>query len=286
MDVQKTDEDSITLKIPYKIGEDIRIFFAADVHGDSIHFDDKAFKRDMERAVSYNAPIIIVGDVWDAMLSKHDPRRDLEESKEGDNTKPYLNRVKEEVKELLRPYARNILVISRGNHEISVSNNNGYDMLPDVVDDLNKEEDATIQIGGWEGWIRLTFHRDNSAYVTKNVKYRHNGGSFGKITKGTLSIDRMFAEYPDADIIVTGDIHEKWYYTSEVQRVMQSGKVIWHDRYFLQCASYKPEWRDKRKTKFWTTTNKGGRGVGGHFMRFTPYNDKSSYRILMRYDGE
>ena len=54
-----------------------KFFFTSDVHFDSVYCNRKAFFQDLDTAISQDAAIVIVGDFFDAMNGRFDPRRDM-----------------------------------------------------------------------------------------------------------------------------------------------------------------------------------------------------------------
>ena len=68
-----------------------------------------------------NGYIIVTGDLFCLMQGKYDKRSSKSDILPQHNKNNYLDAVIDEAIELLTPYAHNILLLSKGNHETSVS---------------------------------------------------------------------------------------------------------------------------------------------------------------------
>jgi UDP-2,3-diacylglucosamine pyrophosphatase LpxH len=101
----------------------IKLFFTSDVHFDSVYCDRKAFFHDMDEAVKQNAKVCIFGDLFDAMNGRFDPRRDMSILRPEYKRADYYDFIVNDTFEKLKKYKDNILIITAGNHELSVLKN-------------------------------------------------------------------------------------------------------------------------------------------------------------------
>lgn len=95
------------------------VYLLSDVHFDSVACDRGAVKRHLDKALNENALIIIGGDWFDAMQGKFDPRRNMDELRPEYRCEKYYDVVVEDSAEFLKPYAKNIIAVTQGNHELA-----------------------------------------------------------------------------------------------------------------------------------------------------------------------
>ena len=102
-----------------------------------------------------------------------------------------------------------------------------------------------ICCGGDGGWVRFLFDWGGSG-ATKAVllNYSHGYGGGGPGTKGVILTNRRATYLPDAHLVVSGHIHERW--TLDLQRVrINSGGKVYHDtQTHVVVPTYKEEYGD------------------------------------------
>ena len=106
----------------------------------------------------------------------------------------------------------------------------------------------------------------------------HGYGGNAKRSKGVLNNDLDLAQFPDADFLVRGHDHNKWYHPVTVDRINQKMKLEQRTRYLMRLGSYK-----KLGDRFagWAT-EKGFNTptLGGWWVRFVENRDE--YRVEVR----
>jgi hypothetical protein len=252
-----------------KHGNEFRCLVSSDRHFDSIHSDRAMQRRHLEEAAAGGWPVIDLGDFFDAMQSRHDKRRAAAEiSLRHASRDDYMNSLVEEAAEFMRPYSPQIAVIGRGNHETAVQMHNGVDLLSALAYRMRAENPAcNVHLGGYGGWLFFRFTDLNSGPArswseTVKVKYFHGSGGGGPVTKGTIQANRRAVFLPDADIVLTGHIHEDWRVSYPRERVSAQGRVQIDEQLHVCVPSYKEEY---------------GTGAGGwHVERGAPPKPKGA----------
>lgn len=225
-------------------GNTFELLVQSDQHFDNVDKCDRTMmKRHLEQAREKNAPVIGLGDLFCAMQGRHDKRKSA-----GANPFPdredYFDAIVEECVDFHRPYADLLTVYGRGNHETSVVKNANTDLLARWAYRLGKETDAPgPSIGGYGGWIFLRFKEANTTWKqTVKIKYYHGSGGGGPVTKGVIGTNRRAVYLPDADVILTGHIHNEWNLTLARERITNAGRIYLDEALHVQCPTYKEEY--------------------------------------------
>ena len=221
--------------------ETITLFNTSDWHFDNPKCNRKLLFKHLDEALERNALITITGDLLCLMNGRYDPRRNKSAIRPEHNKENYLDLVINDTAEKLRPYAKNIILISKGNHETSVSLRMETDIIERLVERLNVLENTNIQVGEYTGYYTLCFSYKNGCRKTLDIGYSH-GNWGGVITKGTLSVVRYASMMPDCDIIFGGHTHDGWIVTHPRLRKNHTKKKVevvnqWH----IKTGTYKEE---------------------------------------------
>jgi hypothetical protein len=242
MKIEKHSANMHTLRVDKY---EIDFLIISDIHFDSIGCDRKLLKSHLDEAKEKDAAILIVGDWYDLMQGRYDPRRgnqgrDLRKEYR-DTDKEYLDAVQEDSIEFLSPYVDNILMMALGNHETSVMKNCGTNMIERLATILNHKypnQENPIETTGYEGWLRIQFSK-NGCVRKYMIKYRHGDRGNAKRSKGILDVDIDAMKYPDADLIVKGDDHQKWMFPAMIRKMPDANmNLIESKQYQLRLGSY------------------------------------------------
>lgn len=227
-----------------KSTQEIEFFVSSDWHFDNPKCNRKLLFKHLDEAVKRGAYIIVTGDMLCLMQGKYDPRRDKGSIRPEHNNTNYLDLVINDTAEKLMPYAKNILFISKGNHETGVSNRMETSVLERLVERINTKAGTNIQLGAYAGFYTLNFNYRGTNKYPLNVGY-HHGNWGGVITKGTLSVVRMASIMPDADVVFSGHTHDGWIMPHSRFRVnRQRGKVEVKKQWHIKTGTYKEEFED------------------------------------------
>tara|TARA_R100000995_G_scaffold84848_1_gene65190 strand:+ start:440 stop:1327 length:888 start_codon:yes stop_codon:yes gene_type:complete len=214
--------------------------FCSDIHLDSIGCKRNIFKRHLDEIKDANGLIFIFGDLLDVMASYGDRRLQREELDPQfiQKGRTYLDLVVEYAVEFLKPYAQNIALISYGNHEKTISKFHNHDILRSIVWALNLEPNVNIQLGGYSGWVFFRMKNKRTSQICK-IHYHHGFGGNAKRSKGMLDVQIEAMKYPDANILVRGHTHQKWYDPSTARiRVSPNGRIYKDKVKYIQSGSY------------------------------------------------
>lgn len=179
-------------------------------------------------------------------------------------------------------YAENMLLYSPGNHEASILKKNETEVVGRIVERTRLKHGAKdFYKGGYGGYIKFMFEQNKSGGGRSSIilKYRHSGGSLGEITKGTLGVDRMAKAFPDADIVVTGDNHEKWMMELMQEKLSQSGKIQQKSQLHIKLPTYKDEYKDGY-SGWHVERNAPPKPLGAAWLRFYYEEDQIKYEVV------
>jgi hypothetical protein len=270
-----------TIKCNYKSGWEQWVLLSSDQHWDHPYCNEKLLVKHFDQAVERNAIIIMPGDFLCGMQTKFDKRGSKGKVKLENAVDNYVDSLVETAAKFLAPYAANIAVYGRGNHEQSFIKRHETDLVQRVVNEVNRlRPDTKIYSGGYGGYVKFMFERGSkSDKHSINLKYRHSGGSLGEVTKGVLGVDRMAKAFPDADIIVTGDNHEEWQMTIMQERLSNFGKIEHKEQLHIKLPTYKEEYRDGY-AGFHVERDAPPKPIGGMWLRFYYEKDKIKFETI------
>jgi hypothetical protein len=236
--------------------EDVRqgwekwFLLSSDRHHDSIQCNRDLEIRHLEEARQRKAHILDFGDLFDAMQGKYDPRRSYPEMKKEylqvmtDKKIGYLDAIVEEAVEFYSPYADMMALVSKGNHEVSISNHNDTDLLERFIFGINTKAGTQVYKGTYGGWVQFRFTMQGTQRQTIKLKYFHGSGGGGPVTKGTIQSNRQAVFLPDADIVVNGHIHESWTLSIPRERISEQGVIGQDIQTHLRTPTYKNDYGD------------------------------------------
>lgn len=221
--------------------EEVNLFTTSDWHFDNPKCNRELLFKHLDEAKSKNALIAITGDLFCLMNGRYDPRRSKSAIRPEHNKDNYLDLVINDTAEKLRPYAKNIILVSRGNHETSVSQRMETDITTRFVERLNALEGTNIQVGNYTGYYTLNFTYGGGNNKSLNIGYSH-GNWGGVITKGTLSVVRYASYMPDCDIMFSGHTHDGWIMSHpRLKRNDRKKSVEVQNQWHIKTGTYKEE---------------------------------------------
>jgi hypothetical protein len=103
--------------------------------------------------------------------------------------------------------------------------------------------DRNTFMGGYGGWIKFQFTR-TSEKQSINLKYFHGHGGGGPVTKGVIQSQRQAVFLPDADIVVSGHVHEQYTIPFTRERLKDAGKIVLEEQWHVRTPTYKDEYKD------------------------------------------
>jgi len=221
---------------------------SSDRHHDNPHADHALELKHLREAKAREAGIIDVGDLFCAMGGRADPRR----AKHG-VTRPehalandYFDSLVRHAADFYSPFARNFVMVGRGNHETSVLKNQETDLTERLCERMSSMSGQRVHSGGYGGWVQFRLQYGTQFY-TLNMKYFHGSGGGGLMTMDTLRVRRIASWTPDADVIVGGHTHDQWIMSVERERLKTKNgdyKVEISTQHHVRCGTYKDEYGD------------------------------------------
>jgi len=217
-----------------------KLFCSSDWHIDSKYCDQKMLKRDLQKVKDENAWIVFDGDMFDAMQSKKDPRGRREELRpEFQAASNYSDLLVDYAYEFLKPYQENILLLGKGNHELSFIRHNETDLMSRLVGILNNNKDHKVIMGGYGGWIRFMYQSGTTARGRVTYKYNHGMGGNAPVTKGAIQTNRQAAATTEADITHNGHNHDDYIMPLAKEKLNNKGQLEVINQLYIRTPGYK-----------------------------------------------
>lgn len=258
------------------------LFFTSDNHFDSIFCNREQMRADFDEAKRRKARIYIVGDWFDAMQGRYDPRRSAAELRpEYQQREDYYDAVVNDAADWLEPYADLIDMISDGNHEIAVLKNASTNIADRLVVELNRRKKSKIQHGGYGGWIRMMMtmiDETRGQHMSVKIKYFHGAGGEAPVTRGAIQTNRQAVYLPDANVIVNGHSHNSYHIPIASERISNKGQLYFDTQHHIRTPGYKQAYGDG--STGWDVTRGGvPKPIGGAFVVVGVRNQALSLQV-------
>ena len=251
----KRSPEGIEIEVEAEATDELSIMYSSDVHADSIACDLDLFKAHLEQANKLKAPVIINGDLFDAMQGRFDPRRDPEDLKKEFKVSSYFDALVMWHSQLLRKFPDiPCFIIGEGNHESSVRKMNGTSLTERLAYDLSLHGVNAVGVGYW-GYVRVTFKYKKGNGNASHLLYFHHGkSSSAVVTKGAIEFQRQSVYIRDAQVVLNGHIHEAMSLAQKVERLNQQTmrtytELVW----YLRTPGYVLSPSDTGKTTGWVS---------------------------------
>jgi hypothetical protein len=138
-------------------------------------------------------------------------------------------------------------MMSDGNHETAVLNNQEVDPLGNVVRLMREQYKSPVEHMRYQGWIWFTFYRAGETRehsARRCTLFFHHGAWGGVVSKGVLGGMRYSSLAPESSIIVNGHNHERSIVSHPCYRLNENGKQRVSQRWHVQTGCYKEEFED------------------------------------------
>ena len=234
------DRDIHILPLSFESTKDEKaIYLLSDIHFDSVKCDRRLFFKHLDMAKEENASVFILGDLYDLMQMRFDPRGNYDSLRTELKKMAYIDEVIKDCTSKLEPYKDVIKLIGQGNHETNITKRHGVDVIQRTVGVLN-DKGGQIVAGYYAGWVVLKCDwQGKGKRRSYPLHYHHGYGGNAKRSKGVLNVDIDMKDYPQASIIARGHTHQKWYHpvmrdvlTAQFQHAQETVHVV-------QTGSYK-----------------------------------------------
>lgn len=240
---------------------EFRMFVVSDIHFDSTHCNRYQFFKDLDYAMRLGADIFIIGDLFDAMQGRFDPRRDMELLRPEYRRSDYYDYIVKDTADQLLPYAEHIAMLCRGNHEAAVLKNANTDILGRLSEKLSTDK-HTVVVGGYGGIILLNYDQ-----IVVPIKYFHGSGGEAPVTRGAIQTNRQAVFLPDFQVILNGHSHNSYWIPITRERVTDSGNHYFDIQHHVRTPGYQMSYGDG--SGGWEVTRGGvPKPVGGAMLFF------------------
>lgn len=259
--------------------EKVTALLMADEHADNAHSDLDLIKKHHDEARELNAPILKFGDTFCAMEGKWDRRKSeaaLRPEMRGGN---YFDRLVSWHTGLYMPYAKQIAVVSDGNHESSILQHHQTDLVERLVHNLRSVGSQALHMP-FTGFVRFAFDLGNRHRASVVLHYHHGYGGGGEVTRGLIDQSRTRGQY-EADVYFSGHIHRRNADENVMTGINQSGRVVQRNQVFLRSGTYKRE--ERGGTGYHIEKGRAARPQGGWWLEMTPVRTKGSVAIDISY---
>ena len=205
------------------------------------HRDNPKSRRDLEiahseLALERNAPILDFGDFYCAMQGKGDPRGGKGDVRPENQVPNYLDSLVDCAATELSKYKHLFAVLCRGNHDQSIKDRKETDLVQRTANRFG------CFAGGYSGFVRFLFeHESGGRRRSVTLFYTHGAGGGGQASRGVTKSLRRSSVVPDADVVVSGHIHESWLLEIPRYRLGSNHAQFTDTQYHVQLPTYKDE---------------------------------------------
>jgi len=245
----------------------------ADLHWDNPHCDRALLKRHLDQALDRSAPVFVFGDLWCAMQGRYDKRHSKSALRPEHVNDRYLDSLVETAVEWFLPYKDVLTHLSPGNHESKIRKHEETDLCQRFAA-LYNAAGGHVSVGTYAGWVLMRHTTGIDKPVTKAhakcyttyIAYHHGHGGGGPVTKGVIQTNRRAIYLPDADIVVSGHIHEAWQIELARGRVTNQGRTYNDIQTHVQLGTYKEEYQEGEG--WHVERGAPPKPMGGQWLRF------------------
>jgi hypothetical protein len=244
-EIEKLTDVSAEIKIPYERNKkwEYWVLCTADRHLDHALSDLEMQKKHLKEAKEGGWPVIDLGDLFCGMQGRFDPRATRKALLNCLNEKEeYMDALVEYGYEVLGEFGSCFALIGLGNHETSQLRRKETNLLARLTK-MFRDDGAQTVLGAYQGWVRVQFYSPtkNGAWNSLNICYTHGCGGCAPVTRGVIQASRRATVIPDANIILSGHIHENWVFPITRYRLNKKGKEYRDEQLHIQVPSYKDE---------------------------------------------
>jgi len=255
----------------------------SDVHHDSIACARELEQEHLEEAVRRGAYIMDIGDLFDAMQGRFDPRRSMDELRPEYRRDDYYDFVVQNAAEFYTPFAKQFLLLGRGNHETAVRKNANTDLTDRLVYLLRSGCKSQVVAGGYGGWVRLMFNYSDGNSTgprgSLRIKYFHGAGGEAPVTRGVIQTNRQAVYLPDANIVINGHNHHAYWIPITRERLSNKGIQYFDIQHYVRTPGYKQGYGNG--TAGWEV-QRGGvpKPIGAMWMKLTVKSGRSGGQYI------
>ena len=216
------------------------VLLSSDWHWDSVKCDREKLAADLQKAKELNAAVLSIGDGFDAMGGKYDPRSngkwDVRPEFQRGN---YYDDIVTQCAEWLEPYREQMALITPGNHETAVRKRMETCLTTRLVEQL-RVRGSKCRAAGYSGWVMFRARSSKTTSALYRLWYHHGYGGGGPVTRGVIDYSRYLVDV-DADCIHAGHVHQRTMIEASRQRLSPTGIARIRPIHLVRSAAYKQE---------------------------------------------
>jgi len=212
-------------RIPYRIGETIRIKFSTDAHLMNRYCDERALRAffdDNRRNIYF----VDVGDWFDA-IAPSDPRYRRSVVRIG-SSDAVMNDGLDISKEILYSHRKRMIGMGRGNHDDLILRRGGMDLTRLLLGQLEGETKdnptAFPRSLGYSWGLTLRFRAEDGGGRTLRIRGHHGWGRGSRTQEADLTKFSKDMAVWDADVFIYGHVHRRQ--TDSINRMAFTGSRI------------------------------------------------------------
>lgn len=279
MQITKDNPTSLLVDIESEFTQNFSIMLMSDVHFDSTVCDLSLFHKHLKYAESHQMPILVAGDLLDAMQGKYDPRRTPEDLKQQYAVNAYYDALVIDVARYLAEYNIPGYILCDGNHETSVRDHSGTDLLHNVAYQLRVEHKKNAVHMGYWGYVDYRFHYNKGNAMASYLQYFHHGNGYSApVTKSTIHINRQSVWLTDVNLVHNGHTHDCYAIPQPIEKYNKKAHKPYQDTvWFIRTPGYKMSPTTSHKTGGFESEHfRGPKSRGCHVLNLTySHNDDS-----------
>jgi len=239
-----------------------------DEHWDNPHSNQMLIAKHMQDAVDEGAPIIKGGDTFCCMQGRYDPRRARRGVRPEHDYPNYVDRLVSGYAEFAEFAAPNIAFMGRGNHELAILKNLETDLIERTAERL-RVVGSPVHTSGIGGWILIRLNVTATVKLCVPIFFHHGYGGGGPVTKGVIQTNRRAVYLPDAQVVISGHVHEEWSVVQARDRInIKTGRVYQDEQLHVCVPTYKDEY-DPENSSWHSLNGRPPKPVGGTWLEFT-----------------
>lgn len=216
------------------------VLLSSDWHWDSVKCDRDRLAADLAMAREVNAAVLSVGDLFDVMGGKYDPRSNGKYDVRPEFSRGnYFDDVVSQCADWLGPYRDQLAVITPGNHETSVRKRMETCLTTRLVERL-RTAGSRVRQGGYAGWVMFRGQASRKNVACYKLYYHHGYGGGGPVTRGVIDFSRYLVDI-DADCVHAGHVHQRTLIEATRQRLTAHGLPRIKPIHLVRSAAYKQE---------------------------------------------
>jgi predicted phosphodiesterase len=266
--VKRTAPTVVTVSVPLAnvtMDPVFELLLTSDHHWDNPKCRRDLLKKHFDEAVKRNAGILCFGDFFCAMQGKYDKRADKSSVRPEHQSGDYLDKLVYTAADWLAPYAKNLIMMSPGNHEQAIRKNHETDLMERLVTLLRDRHDSPVVKGTYSGWIRCLFRTGERWSTSRRIWYHHGYGGGGPVTMDTIQAQRQRTYVENADVMVVGHTHDSWAVETVKIRLNDAGAVERRELWQVKTPTYK----DECAGEGWhAETGKPPKPLGAYWLKF------------------